>query len=102
MSAGLVHGTGGPASMTPTVLDVPSVTSANDRGNRGTSDRGAVGGAPIPGGGPAAGSCPGPGTAPGAAGADPPPRGPGGGPRPGPPPIGGGGPAPEPAGPLAP
>src|SRR5262245_53155127 len=28
MSAGLVHGTGGPASTTPSVFDVPSVMSA--------------------------------------------------------------------------
>src|SRR5262245_21104177 len=60
MSAGLLHGTGGPVSITPRVYDVPSVTSVIRSGNRGTSDDGATPPtagpppSPIPGAAPGA------------------------------------------------
>src|SRR5262245_12936184 len=74
MSAGFDHGTGGPASTTPKVFEVPSVISVSRWGNRG-----AVAETPIPGGTNRRGSKdPSPG-----------PMGPGGPPKPGGAPAGG-------------
>src|SRR5262245_12724806 len=92
MSAGLDHGTGGPASMTPSVYDRPSVISPMERGNRATDEEGTKRGSGPPGPSPK----PGPLGAPGSSGP------PGICGNPAPPPTPGADPPPDPGGPTGP